>query len=139
MSRRTVLLLTLHQHFYTSRNMDSTAAVDSLSALAHEGRLAIFRLLVVAGPSGMTVGLIGKKLKIPGATLSFHLSQLKQAGLVRARRDGRLLIQTADFTRMNDLIGYLTENCCGGAAACAPVCETQKSPPKAKRKKAAHA
>lgn len=119
--------------------MDSIAAVESLAALAHEGRLAIFRLLVVAGPAGMTVGLIGKKLKIPGATLSFHLSQLKQAGLVRARRDGRSLIQTADFSRMNDLIGYLTENCCGGASPCAPVCAPAKPAPKTRRKNATNA
>lgn len=123
--------------------MNISTAVDALGALAHEGRLSIFRLLVVAGPAGLTVGLIGKKLKMPGATLSFHLSQLKQAGLVHARRDGRLLIHTADFTRMNDLVGYLTENCCGGAVVCAPVCEPAKLPPKPaakpKRRKPVHA
>jgi DNA-binding transcriptional ArsR family regulator len=102
--------------------MESMQAVQSLSALAHEGRLSIFRLLVVAGPAGLTVGEIAKKTKMPGATLSFHLSQLKHAGLVLARRDGRRLIQTANFDIMNGLVSYLTENCCGGAATCQPVC-----------------
>ena len=107
--------------------MESTKVVAALSALAHEGRLQIFRLLVTAGPDGLTVGEVAKKLKMPGATLSFHLSQLKHAGLVVARRDGRQLIQTADFERMNDLIAYLTENCCSAAGACAPVCRPTPS------------
>lgn len=93
-----------------------------MAALAHTGRLAIYRLLVEAGPQGRTVGDIAAELDMPGATLSFHLSQLKHANLVRVRRDGRQLIQTADFERMNALIGYLTENCCGGQVACAPAC-----------------
>ncbi len=96
--------------------------VMALSALAHEARLEIFRLLVKAGPSGLTVGEIGTKLEIPGATLSFHLAQLHHAGLVSARREGRQLIQTADFDRMNGLVAYLTENCCGGEP-CPPVCK----------------
>src|ERR1700754_5111800 len=94
--------------------MEIFDAVASLSALAHEGRLAIYRLLVAAGPKGLTVGRIAAKVDMPGATLSFHLSQLKHAGLVVARRNGRELIQTADFDRMNNLVSYLTENCCGG-------------------------
>lgn len=98
-------------------------AVSALAALAHEGRLEIFRLLVQAGPSGLVVGEIAAKLDLPGATLSFHLSQLKHAGLVNARREGRQLVQTADFDRVTGLIGYLTENCCGGQS-CAPVCRT---------------
>lgn len=102
--------------------MESILAVAALAALAHEGRLAIYRLLVEAGPDGMSVSGIGAKLDMPGATLSFHLNQLKHAGLVRVRRDGRQLIQTADFTRMNALLAYLTENCCGGHS-CAPVCK----------------
>jgi DNA-binding transcriptional ArsR family regulator len=103
--------------------MERTNAVAALAALAHEGRLAIFRLLVKAGPDGLVVGQIAKKLEMPGATLSFHLSQLKHAGLVIARRDGRRLIQSADFDCMNGLIAYLTENCCGGSQACTPVCK----------------
>lgn len=104
-------------------------AITALSALAHDGRLAIFRLLVEAGPAGLTVGEIAKKLEMPGATLSFHLSQLKHADLVAARRDGTRLIQTANFPQMSGLVAYLTENCCGGdAAACAPeaVCAPVK-------------
>ena len=101
--------------------MEMNRAVDALSALAHDGRLAIYRLLMQAGPQGLTVGRIAKKLDMPGATLSFHLSALKHAGLVRAERRGRELIQTADFLCMNNLVGYLTENCCNGdATACAP-------------------
>lgn len=111
--------------------MESFIAAAALSALAHEGRLEIFRRLVQAGPEGLVVGEIASKLDMPGATLSFHLSQLKQAGLVHARREGRQLIQTADFERMNALVAYLTENCCGGAP-CAPVCK----PKQPKRKKA---
>jgi ArsR family transcriptional regulator, arsenate/arsenite/antimonite-responsive transcriptional repressor len=110
--------------------METYAAAAALSALAHEGRLEIFRLLVQAGPRGVVVGDIASKLDMPNATLSFHLSQLKHAGLVHARRDGRQLIQNADFARMNELVAYLTENCCGGAA-CAPVC---KPSPKKRRK-----
>lgn len=82
--------------------------------MAHEARLAICRLLVETGPQGTTVGHIAAKLGLPGATLSFHLSHLKRAGLVASHRTGRQLIQTADFKRMNALVGYLTENCCGG-------------------------
>jgi ArsR family transcriptional regulator, arsenate/arsenite/antimonite-responsive transcriptional repressor len=116
--------------------MEIYTAVAALSALAHEGRLAIYRLLVEAGPPGLTVGAIGKKLAMPGATLSFHLAQLQHAGLVAARRDGRRLIQTADFARMNDLLGYLTENCCSGnpeaclPSACKPVGKPSGKPVK---------
>jgi DNA-binding transcriptional ArsR family regulator len=113
-------------YFYISGNMETVKAAASLAALAHEGRLEIYRLLVAAGPGGLTVGDIAKKLHMPGATLSFHLSQLKHAGLVVARRDGRQLIQTADFDRMNQLVSYLTENCCGGES-CAPVCKPAPS------------
>lgn len=75
----------------------------------------------------MTVGHIAEKLEMPGATLSFHLSQLHHAGLVTAQRTGRQLIQTVDFSRMNGLVGYLTENCCGGdMSACAPVVKNTK-------------
>ncbi len=101
--------------------METLTAVAAFAALAHEGRLDIYRLLVEAGPEGLVVGEIASKLGMPGATLSFHLSQLKHAGLVRARREGRQLVQTADFECMNALVGYLTENCCAGQS-CAPAC-----------------
>jgi DNA-binding transcriptional ArsR family regulator len=118
--------------------MESEPHIAALSALAHEARLEIYRRLVQAGPAGLTVGEIGKKLDIPGATLSFHLSQLKHAGLVKARRDGRQLIQTADFDRMNGLVAYLTENCCGGQP-CGPVCKPTRKPVKSTNlKKAAN-
>ncbi|HXV24284.1 MAG TPA: metalloregulator ArsR/SmtB family transcription factor [Alphaproteobacteria bacterium] len=96
--------------------MDQTRAVEKLGALAQENRLAIFRLLVEAGPKGLAAGAVGERLGLPGPTLSFHLAQLKQAGLIACRRDGRSLIYAAEFGAMNALIAYLTENCCGGAA-----------------------
>ncbi len=113
--------------------MESYEAVHTLSALAQEARLAIFRLLVEAGPEGLSVGKIGATLSIPPATLSFHLVQLKHADLVSCERRGRELIHVADFRRMNALLGYLTENCCGGdAAQCLP--SQAKCKPKKTRK-----
>ncbi len=115
-------------YFHNTGNMKLTDAVTALSAIAHEGRLSIYRLLVQTGPCGMTVGEIAAKIDMPGPTLSFHLSALKHAGLVHAKRDGRRLIQTADFKRMTSLLSYLTENCCGGnLAACMPTCEPVKA------------
>lgn len=111
--------------------MESFDAVAALSALAHEGRLSIYRMLVEAGPDGLAVGDIAAKLEMPAATLSFHLSHLQRSNLIHASREGRRLIQTADFDRMNGLIGYLTENCCGGQS-CAPVCKPAKTQKKRK-------
>jgi ArsR family transcriptional regulator, arsenate/arsenite/antimonite-responsive transcriptional repressor len=116
--------------------MEHYDAVAALAALAHEARLDIYRLLVQAGPEGLVVGAIAARLGLPGATLSFHLGQLKHAGLVRARRDGRRLVQTADFARMNGLVAYLTENCCAGQA-CAPDCRPAPAGKRLKRSKAA--
>jgi DNA-binding transcriptional ArsR family regulator len=99
--------------------MEMLQAVDALAALAQRSRLAIYRRLVEAGPEGMPAGGIGEALGLPPATLSFHLSQLVRAGLVRSRQDGRYVIYSADFQGMNALVGFLTENCCSGAA-CAP-------------------
>ena len=94
----------------------------ALEALAQESRLGIFRLLVEAGPEGLAAGRIAGRMKLPGPTLSFHLAQLKHAGLVACRREGTSLIYSADFGAMNDLVGFMTENCCGGdAAQCAPA------------------
>ncbi|HQS57447.1 MAG: transcriptional regulator [Gallionellales bacterium 35-53-114] len=96
-------------------------AVESLSALAQESRLSIFRLLVQAGREGVAAGVIGEQLGIPGATLSFHLKELANAKLVKSRTAGRYVIYSASFTEMDKLIAYLTENCCAGdAAQCAP-------------------
>jgi DNA-binding transcriptional ArsR family regulator len=94
--------------------MESELAVVALEALAQESRLGIFRLLVEAGPEGLAAGRIAERMQLPGATLSFHLSQLKHAGLISVRRDGRSLIYSGNFQAMNGLIGFLTENCCGG-------------------------
>ena len=99
--------------------METTDALKALGALAQDTRLAIFRLLVQAGPEGRAAGTIGKQLGIPPATLSFHLTQLAGAGLVRPRQDGRFIYYSADFGAMNALVGFLTENCCGGNA-CGP-------------------
>ena len=95
-------------------------AVKALSALAQGSRLSIFRLLVQAGPAGMPAGIIGEKLDLPPATLSFHLAGLTRAGIADSRQDGRFVIYTANFPSMNRLVDYLTENCCGGAS-CAPA------------------
>ncbi|HLS86545.1 MAG TPA: metalloregulator ArsR/SmtB family transcription factor [Burkholderiales bacterium] len=110
--------------------MESRQAVDALAALAQASRLAIYRLLVRAGPAGMPAGAIGAGLKVPGATLSFHLAQLSHAGLVRSRQEGRYVIYSADFKHMSALVEFLTENCCAGQG-CAPVA-AQRSPTKRK-------
>ena len=99
--------------------METKQAVDALSALAQETRLSVYRLLVEAGPDGMPAGSIGEELDLPPATLSFHLAHLARTGLVRSRQEGRFVIYSADFQNMNQLVGYLTENCCGGRS-CAP-------------------
>ncbi len=94
--------------------METNKAVQALSALAQDTRLAIFRLLVQAGPEGMAAGQIGEKLDLPPATLSFHLAGLARAGLARSRHEGRFVIYSADFLAINALVGFLSENCCGG-------------------------
>jgi len=103
--------------------MEKKPALTALIGLAQETRLDIFRLLVEQGPEGMSAGEIAEKLKLANATLSFHLKELSHAGLVVARQDGRFIFYSANFTTMNGLVGYLTENCCRGATcdiACTP-------------------
>jgi DNA-binding transcriptional ArsR family regulator len=100
--------------------VEATRAVLALSALAQGSRLSIFRLLVEAGRDGLAAGIIGEKLDLPPATLSFHLAGLTRAGLADSRQDGRFVIYSANFQNMNLLVEYLTENCCGGAS-CAPA------------------
>jgi len=102
-----------------------TQAVDALSALAQETRLRVYRLLVEAGPEGVSAGRISEELGLPPATLSFHLAHLARAGLAQSRQDGRFVIYSADFQNMNALVGYLTENCCSGGS-CAPLPTTAK-------------
>ena len=100
--------------------MEMSQAVDALAALAQKSRLEIYQLLVQAGPEGLAAGTIGEKLGVPPATLSFHLAHIVRAGLARSRQEGRFVIYSADYDRMNGLVGFLTRNCCGGAS-CAPA------------------
>lgn len=107
--------------------MDISTAVLSLTALAQESRLTIFRLLVQHGPDGLCVGAIGEELGIPAATLSFHLKELNRAGLVTATREGRNIFYAPNVELMNALLTYLTENCCGGkACVAAKTCKPAK-------------
>lgn len=99
--------------------MDPNLAVRVLGALAHDSRLAIFRLLVVAGRDGMAAGEIAQQLGIAPSSLSFHLKDLSHAELVMSRQEGRFVIYTANFDAMTDLIAFLTENCCAGATCAA--------------------
>ena len=102
--------------------MDTEAAVTSLAALAQPHRLAVFRRLVELGPEGAFAGELADHLAIPANTLSFHLKALQQAGLIRPEPLGRHIRYRADFAAMRGLVGYLTDNCCGGdASLCAPA------------------
>ena len=113
------------RHFDIIGNMETkntSVIVVQLAALAQATRSAAWRLLVEAGPSGLTVGAIGEALEVPAATLSFHLKTLANAGLVVTRQEGRFIHCTADFTAMHGLVGFLSENCCGGAD-CSPAAQ----------------
>jgi arsenate reductase len=103
--------------------MEMKPAVTALAALAHESRLSVFRLLVEAGPEGLAAGQISDRLGVPPSSLSFHLKELSYAGLVTSRQQGRFVIYAANFIAMNDLLAFLTENCCGGES-CAPGAAT---------------
>jgi len=94
--------------------MDAAAAVVKLAALAQESRLRIFRLLVEAGPHGMYAGAIAEALGLAPATLSFHIAHLARSGLVSSRQESRFIYYSANFPAMDELIAYLTENCCQG-------------------------
>lgn len=101
--------------------LDAKLAVGALGALAHDHRLAVFRMLVEQGPDGLAAGVIAERLSVPASSLTFHLQHLLRAGLATQRRVGRQLIYAADFAAMNALVSFLTENCCGrGVAACLP-------------------
>ena len=100
--------------------MEEKDIIRALGALAHELRLRVFRMLVVAGPAGLTPGVIATQLDIPNATLSFHLKELMHAGLVTQEREGRSLIYRAAYEQMNAVLGFLTENCCKGQACLDP-------------------
>lgn len=101
--------------------MDKPDILAALTALSQENRLDAYRMLVQAGADGMPAGEIAAELGLSPNALTFHLDRLREAGLVTVRRDGRSMIYAAQFDTMNGLIGYLTDNCCGGAVACAPV------------------
>jgi DNA-binding transcriptional ArsR family regulator len=100
--------------------MEKTDAVTALAALAQDNRLDVFRLLVQAGPEGMPAGAVAEALGLAPNTLTFHFDRLRTAGLVTVRREGRSMIYAAQFDTMNALLGFLTENCCGGIS-CAPI------------------
>lgn len=105
--------------------MDNPAVVRALAALAQEHRLAAFRLLVEAGPEGLAAGAIAGALGLVPSSMSFHLAQLAHAGLITQRRQSRSILYAADYAAMNALMGYLTQNCCGGAPCLdAVACET---------------
>ena len=113
--------------------MKTPAVIDALGALAHEHRLAIYRLLVQRGPEGLPAGAIGGRVGLVPSSLTFHLQNLQRAGLIAQRRESRQLIYSADFAVMNGLVGYLTENCCGNSTAeCSAKCAPAQSakPPK---------
>jgi DNA-binding transcriptional ArsR family regulator len=106
--------------------MEKTDAVAALAALAQEHRLAVFRLLVQAGPEGLPAGRVAEALDLAPNTLTFHFDRLRGAGLVTVRRDGRSMIYAAQFETMNTLLGFLTENCCAGVAE---ACSTDNCAP----------
>lgn len=104
--------------------MEATQVIKALSALAQDSRLAIFRLLIQVGPHGLSVGKIAEHLDIAAATLSFHLKELTLAGLLTSHQEGRFVIYSANFATMNELLGFLTDNCCGGnPCTTAAVCD----------------
>ncbi len=113
--------------------METTQAVAALAALAQDHRLAVFRLLVQAGPEGLPAGQVAEALGLAPNTLTFHFDRLRVAGLVTVRREGRSMIYAAQYEAMNALLGFLTDNCCAGAPEqCAPaVCKPTTSKRKA--------
>jgi ArsR family transcriptional regulator, arsenate/arsenite/antimonite-responsive transcriptional repressor len=103
--------------------MKTPDVIEALGALAHEHRLAIYRLLVQRGPEGLSAGAIGQRIGLLPSSLTFHLQNLQRAGLIAQRRESRQLFYSCDFSVMNGLVGYLTENCCGNSGAdCAVSC-----------------
>jgi ArsR family transcriptional regulator, arsenate/arsenite/antimonite-responsive transcriptional repressor len=114
--------------------MKTSMVIEALSALAHEHRLRVYRLLVEQGPQGLSAGVIGERVGLLPSSLTFHLQNLQRAGLIRQQRASRQLIYSADFDAMNELIGYLTKNCCVGSGAdCSTVCAPAQPAKIAKR------
>jgi ArsR family transcriptional regulator, arsenate/arsenite/antimonite-responsive transcriptional repressor len=114
--------------------MEKTQAVAALAALAQDNRLDVFRLLVRAGPDGLSAGQVASALGLAPNTLTFHFDRLRHAGLVTVRRAGRSMIYAARFDSMRALLAYLTENCCLGAESCAPVARGPARPARRKTK-----
>ena len=112
--------------------MEITTASARLAALGHETRLAIFRLLIQAGPAGVNAGLIGEQLEILPPTLSFHLNHLSRVGLIQGRQESRFIFYVADYGAMDELIAYLTANCCQGGK-CLPKTAARTTPKKRPR------
>ncbi len=116
--------------------MKTPQVLAALGALAHAHRLAVYRLLVECGPEGLPAGVIATRVSLVPSSLTFHVQALQRAGLITQRRVSRQVFYAADYAAMNDLVGYLTENCCGqGAASCAPACQ----PASAKTRKSSRA
>lgn len=117
--------------------MKSAQVVIALDALAHEYRLAVYRLLVECGPAGLSAGAIAQKIGLGPSSLTFHVQALQRAGLITQRRASRQLFYATDFNAMNALLAYLTENCCGGVQSCAAICvpasAVDKARPKSRR------
>jgi len=111
--------------------MQTKEVITALAALAQESRLAVFRLLVQVGPAGLAASKIAEILGVPPSSLSFHLKELSYADLVISRQEGRFVIYSANITKMNSLIGFLTENCCGGnpcvSTATPTCCDTESA------------
>lgn len=107
--------------------MQAEIVIRALGALAQEHRLATFRLLVEAGPDGMAAGALAEALGLPASSMSFHLAQLSHAGLVTQRRQSRSIIYAADYAAMGALMGYLTENCCGGASCASSAAAEERN------------
>jgi ArsR family transcriptional regulator len=109
--------------------METKKVLTALSALAQESRLAVFRLLVQAGPAGLAASKISEQIGVPPSSLSFHLKELVHADLISYKQDGRYIIYAADFATMNGVLAFLTENCCGGqsCAPCSPSTNLEKA------------
>jgi DNA-binding transcriptional ArsR family regulator len=117
--------------------MKNTHAVAALSALAHEHRLTVYRLLVERGPEGLPAGVIAQRVGLVPSSLTFHVQALQRAGLITQRRVSRQVFYAADFDAMNGLVGYLTENCCGRGVSRGPTCQPSSSATPKKSRKAA--
>jgi ArsR family transcriptional regulator, arsenate/arsenite/antimonite-responsive transcriptional repressor len=118
--------------------MNTTEVIGALGALAHEHRLAIYRLLVERGPEGLPAGVVGERVGLVPSSLTFHLQALQRAHLIRQTRASRQLIYSADYSAMNELVGYLTDNCCAGSKkSCDPECMPVRVQKPARRRSAA--